>query len=718
MRWSLGLAAALAAAALCGCKKSSEPQAGSSMTGPPERRAMTDVPHVAWLSRELPPETIGYFRLPLLWDGLSEPGGDALNNVKASEAHQAQLAKIRQGLADNIWNQLPAVAVAPVKFVFNAIDSPLEIAATLPPDGSLAPNFLIGASLELAPDQTFPELLDELLGLHPQLRRLSPEDDQGVSTILAGPLPVYVHFDAGEKRLRMFTGASATAQYFRERLAAEPTDNPVHRWEQPRDQSGRGLSLWMDIARLWPQLSPMLPAEERGRLDALGISAMEAVHLASVARDGHGQLLLEVKMPEVGFRRVLPRPSAKVGLKSAGPPDLMMRMALPTTDDLAAAMALFRSQLPDPTEFDNAMTEVNAALTQLLGADPSLLLQALGPQYVYVSDQSGVWGGYQVRDQGAMDQLLTALQSTSGNEIEKRTMGGANISHLKLPTSFPFDEEELAAEDVPPPVKLALEVTDRISAHLFWQDEGDYMVAASVPQVLMSRGNLGAAYDVDRWLTESVGVDPEQSVFLLAKRNAYGARDAYHFYLELLMVLADLADVSVDPFELPTWQDAGPGDPGGVALGLDSSAESLTLHLTYQSSPLEVVGGGNAMLIAAGLGVVSAVAVPAYQDYQTRAQVSAAMIAVGSQQMAVEMHYLEEGRFPDSLDNEPQLSGSEVAYNAETGALVIEFGEGAPGALAFGSLEFLPSVDESGDITWSCFSATLPDKLLPASCRE
>ncbi|MEM1091902.1 MAG: pilin [Pseudomonadota bacterium] len=717
MRRTLALAAALAAVALCGCNTSTESEGGSALTGPPERRALTDVPHVAWLSRELPPETIGYFRVPLLWDGLSQPGGDAMNNVKASAAHQAQLAKIRQGLTDNIWSQLPPVAAAPLKLLFDAIDSPLEVAATLPPDGSLVPNFLIGASLRLSGDQTFPELLEDLLSLHPQLRRLSPEDEQGVSTILAGPLPVYVHYAADNKRLRMFTGASATAQYFRERLAAEPTDNPVHAWEQPRDQSGRGLSMWVDIARLWPQVSPMVPAEERQRLDALGISAMEALHLASVARDGHGQLLLELKMPEVGFRRLLPRPSAAVGLKSAGPPDLMVRIALPTAEDLAAGMALFRSQLPDPTEFDDAMAQVNEGLLLILGADPSLLLQALGPQYVYMSDQSGVWGGYQVRDQGAMDELLEALQTSSGNRIERRTTGGETVSYLKLPTSFPFDEE-LAAEDVPPPVKLALEVTDRISAHLFWQDEDDYMVAASVPQVLMSRSSLGAAYDVDRWLTESVGVDPEKSVLLLAKRNAYGARDAYHFYLELLMVLADLANVSIDPFELPTWQDAGPGDPGGIALGLDSSPESLALHLTYQASPLEVLGGGNAMVVAAGLGIVSAVAVPAYQDYQVRAQVSAAMLSVGSQQMAVEMHYLEEGRFPDSLDDEPRLAGAEVDYNAETGALIIEFGEGAPGPLAFGSLEFLPSVDADGMVTWSCFSATLPDKVLPASCRE
>ncbi|MEM9182674.1 MAG: hypothetical protein AAGB27_05915, partial [Pseudomonadota bacterium] len=147
MRRTLALAAALAAAALCGCNTSTESEGGSALTGPPERRALTDVPHVAWLSRELPPETIGYFRLPLLWDGLSQPGGDAMNNVKASTAHQAQLAKIRQGLTDNIWSQLPPVAAAPLKLLFDAIDSPLEVAATLPPDGSLVPNFLIGASL-------------------------------------------------------------------------------------------------------------------------------------------------------------------------------------------------------------------------------------------------------------------------------------------------------------------------------------------------------------------------------------------------------------------------------------------------------------------------------------------------------------------------------------------------------------------------------------------
>lgn len=684
-----------------------------------DRNALTVVPHVAWMSRELPPEAVGYFRLPLLWDALSEPSGDALNNVKASAAHQAQLAKIRQGLLDNVWTQLPTPAVAPARLLMQTIRSPLEVVATLPPDGSLAPNFLIGTTLKLADGQSFDNVLDELLDLHPQLRRLSPADDQGITTLLAGPLPVYVHFDDAADRLRMFTGASATIAYFRERVTAQPTENPVATWEQPRDQSGRGLSLWMDLERLWPQVSPMVPEENRVLLEALGVNAIEGLHIARVARDGHGQLLVDLKMPEEGFRKFLPRPSAPVSLTASGSPELLVRLALPSDEEVDQALAQIRSTVPDTSEFDEGLAEVSDAIEEALGVAPGIILRAFGPQYLYVVDDAGTWGGYQVRDSGARDELLSAMAKASDSQMETRSAGGRDYSYWRFRSPWNFGDEITDATNSPG-MLLALSILDRLAVHLFWQEQEGHMVAASVPQVLMARDRLGADTDLGQWLEDGIGVNPDNSVLLIARSHTRGAQGLYHFYLEALLMLADLADVTIDPFELPLWQDAAPGNPGGIALGLDSTAEGLTAHLTFQASPLETLQGTETLVMVYAVGILAAVAVPAYQDYEQRAKVMAANISIGAHQLAIAEHLASQGSFPEDLDafELPQLgAGTSVSYDGESGELTVTFDETNAGDLAFGDVRFLPSVDASGYVEWQCYSDTLPQKLLPATCR-
>ncbi len=684
-----------------------------------DREPLTKVPNVAWMSRELPPEAVGYFRQPLLWDALTEPSGNAFNNVKASAAHRAQIEKIRQGLVDNLWTQLPAPAVAPAKLLMQTIKSPLEIVATLPPDGSLVPNFLIGTTLGLEEGQSFDAVLDELLDLHPQARRLSPADDQGITTILAGPLPVYVHFDKATDRLRLFTGASATIAYFRERIVAQPTDNPVATWEKSRDQSGRGLSLWMDLERLWPQVSPMVPPSERTLLEALGANVIKGLHIASVARDGHGQLLVDLKMPEEGFRKFLPRPSAPLALSASGTPELLIRLALPSGEEVDQALEQIRSTVPDTSEFDENLAEAKAEFEEVLGVSPSTILQAFGPQYLYVVDDAGTWGGYQVRDSDARDELISAMAKATDTAVETRSVDGKDYSYWRFNSPWSW-VEDLESEADSPGALLALNILGRLAIHLFWQDQDGHMVAASVPQVLMARDRLGANTDLEQWLKEGVGVDPENSVFLVARRHSNGAQGLYHFYLEMLLLLADLADVTIDPFELPVWQDAAPGNPGGIALGLDSTAEGLTGHMTFQASPLESLQGTETLVMVYAVGILAAIAIPAYQDFEHRTKVAEAMGSVIPHKLAIVEYVAAEGSFPESLDSFglPELSaGTSISYDGESGELVVTFDDSHADALAFSDLRFYPSVDDDGSVDWQCYSDTLPQKVLPYDCQ-
>ena len=95
MRSAVMVAFAMLVAALAGCNDEQEPQQAAQVKIEP-------VEHVAWLSRKLPESTIGYLRLPLLWDSFFQPRANALSNPQTLAVHQQQLQTIRDGLASNI----------------------------------------------------------------------------------------------------------------------------------------------------------------------------------------------------------------------------------------------------------------------------------------------------------------------------------------------------------------------------------------------------------------------------------------------------------------------------------------------------------------------------------------------------------------------------------------------------------------------------------------
>lgn len=716
----LGLLALVAAFTFIGgCKPATESTTAAA-PAPVANVPLTPVEHVAWLSRRLPPETIGYFRLPLIWDLLSQPRADALNNVKASAVHQEQLASIRQGLSDNLWSELPQPAVAPVRLLLNRLTSPLEVAATLPPDGSPVPNFLIGASLELQQDQTFPELLDELLALHPQLRRLSPEDADGVSTILAGPLPVYVHYDAPEQRLRMFTGTSATLSYFTDLLDAEPSANPVADWESPRDMAGRGISLWVDIERWWPLLAPLAPPEAQPVLAALAVDQMKSLRVVNVAKDGHGQLRMDLEMPRVGFRQLLPNPAAPIEINTVGAPELLVRLAIPSEAEFSEALEFIRSLVPDSEAFDKGLSEAREWVRKSFGHDPSLILKALGPQHVSVWDGTGSWSATALGDAAARDEMMAAWAKVSEREVDVRQINGAAYHYVPLSSDMYYQLESVDPSEGTEAVAKAFEILGRVSSHIFWTDQGDQMIMAAVPQILVDRDEFEPSFEVGPWLKQVVGVDPDSSILLIAARSDKGARTVYHVYLQLLLALADLADVRIDPFALPTWTDARQGPPGGVAFGIDASESAVSGHITYQSSFLEAMGGTQVIIAGYVAGILAAISIPAYQDYQLRSEVSVVLASMGPARVSVGEALAAGGELPSALDEallEAPAMGVTLSYDSETGALTATFDETATGALAETSLYLVPVIEGDQILNWECYSETMADKLLPVSCQ-
>jgi type IV pilus assembly protein PilA len=154
------------------------------------------------------------------------------------------------------------------------------------------------------------------------------------------------------------------------------------------------------------------------------------------------------------------------------------------------------------------------------------------------------------------------------------------------------------------------------------------------------------------------------------------------------------------------------------------------------------------MIVVAIIGILAAIAIPAYQDYTIRSQVTEGLTLASDIKAGVAEYMAQTGSWPADLQEAGVASagGSSADKQARyvesidvtDGTIQIVYGKDANAKIDQATLDIQPMVNANGDVVWVCGNATDPtnanadpgggtaspdgvtslaDKHMPASCR-
>ncbi len=129
------------------------------------------------------------------------------------------------------------------------------------------------------------------------------------------------------------------------------------------------------------------------------------------------------------------------------------------------------------------------------------------------------------------------------------------------------------------------------------------------------------------------------------------------------------------------------------------------------------------MIVIAILGILMAIAIPAYQDYAVRAKASEGINLAGASKLAVAETYSSTGRLPPNNTSAGLPAGTSItgtyvsSVTNVSGLITIVYG---PKELKLSTKSIaLSAITSTGSVKWKCKGGASPvdSRYLPSECR-
>ena len=131
------------------------------------------------------------------------------------------------------------------------------------------------------------------------------------------------------------------------------------------------------------------------------------------------------------------------------------------------------------------------------------------------------------------------------------------------------------------------------------------------------------------------------------------------------------------------------------------------------------------MIVVAIIGILAAIAIPAYQDYTIRAQVSEGINLSAGAKAAVTEYFQDVGELPTTNALAGVASADDISGNyvesvtvGADGVITVLFSSGANPDIDGDTITLVPDTTNPGSVTWECQKgADMENRHVPASCR-
>lgn len=668
----------------------------------------------ARLIDRLPGNTIAYARLPGIWGLAGAPKSSALGKGLDTQANREAITQLQSRLPEVLAADLGRLAPL-LTLLLDSLRSPLEFALVGDGPQPLEADLLVEGRLDFETAAELDAAMAELTEQAAFLQLIQPAEGEGPGQILAVMFPVFYDFDPQTRRARFLTGMSATAEALAASRDWQPApESALHDFERQIDASGHGFFLWADTARLGPIMRQGLDAERLVQLENLGVFATRQLAMGYGNSGGKAHLAVLAEGREGRIWDLSLPASGPIDFQSSGQPDFVLGATLPDNDWLRQALESLGR------DADMELARFDGWLEGEIGVDLSTLIETFAGRMLIVDDANGT---YLVIEGGGVERwtrLQDALARRLGITRSTRRVDSREIHHLAIP-GITIDKglDELAASD--PGTAFIMTRLMQAGTHLFWMEEDERILVAAVPQVLMARLDHPGDMAVGEWLSAS-GVETGRAALFGALRTADAPRRNYYAYISALLSVADMLETEIDVTAFPTARELNLPETGTVGFALDYADGRLGASVAFENHPGDLLYAGG-MSGLATVGILLAVAVPAYQEYLTRARLATAFASTSDFREQVARHAAEQGRLPDSETAADWANaivlGSDIAgavWQANPPGLRLIL-TGGSGPTTNADLTISPQIENGRLAGWICSSDAVEDKHLPEGCR-